>query len=148
MKLQFHLFIFIIILFLSFLFVDSTFSLWGQQRSNSLPLYFPVLKKIKNVKVSASLLLFKDRPSCYFFFCLFCFWLIWIVTERRSRWNRSSVQAAAIVILKRADICWISKEWWKPSVGLFRKRLLWAAEDESEGWWEKERKKKAALKQH
>lgn len=72
MKLQFHLFIFIIILFLSFLFVDSTFSLWGQQRSNSLPLYFPVLKKIKNVKVSASLLLFKDRPSCYFFlFVLF-----------------------------------------------------------------------------
>ena len=35
-----------------------------------------------------------------------CFWLRLTVTECRSRWIIPSIQTAAIVIFKRADICW------------------------------------------
>lgn len=35
-----------------------------------------------------------------------CFWFRLTVTECRSRWIIPSIQTAAIVIFKRADICW------------------------------------------
>lgn len=57
-----------------------------------------------------------------------CFWFRLTVTECRSRWIIPSIQTAAIVILKRADICWraergsFQRNDESPVFGLFRKR--------------------------